>query len=374
MLPARRHASSIYAPSNLCRPLREEKMTEHPLSYGFFQRLLTLLKEQGFTAEQLYCIPELQGLTPNGAKPLDAAGIPALLKAVVDLTNDATLVLRLGRRIDLASLGTFGFALMSCADLHQVLNFLRRYYQLASGTGIQIEVIDQPQGKILRMQVALGDPLLNQLITEVTFAQICHLGETLINQIIDEGELHLNYSPPAHREAYQAAFSMPVTFSQQHNQLLIPEALLQTRVTTANPTGRVLFQQQCEEMLRRVNRVENFSATVRRVLIRAGGNFPNLNGVADRLHISGRTLRRRLEDEATNFRAICDEVRNLLACQYLETTELTVADIADLLDYAEAVSFRRAFVRWNGLTPNQYRQGLPGAVNASAPALGAPPP
>jgi len=349
-------------------------MTEHPLSYGFFQRLLTLLKEQGFTAEQLYSTPELQSLTANGSKPINTAGIPELLKAVVGLTNDPTLILRLGRMVDLASLGTFGFALMSCADLHQVLNLLRRYYQLASGTGILLDVIDQSQGKILRMEVELGDPLLNQLITEVTFSQICHLGEALINHVIDDGELHLNYSPPAHREAYRAAFSMPVKFGQQYSQLLIPAELLHARVTTANPTGRVLFQQQCEEMLRRVNRVENFSATVRRVLIRAGGNFPNLNGVADRLHISGRTLRRRLKDEATNFRAICDEVRNLLACQFLETTELTVADIADLLDYAEAVSFRRAFVRWNGLTPNQYRQRLSGAVNASAPAFGAPAP
>jgi AraC-like DNA-binding protein len=58
---------------------------------------------------------------------------------------------------------------------------------------------------------------------------------------------------------------------------------------------------------------------------------------------------------------ICDEVRNVLARQYLAATELTVAEIASLLDYSEPVSFRRAFVRWNKMTPIAYRHhhGVP---------------
>ena len=78
--------------------------------------------------------------------------------------------------------------------------------------------------------------------------------------------------------------------------------------------------------------------------------------VAEGLHVSERTLRRRLEDESTSFRTTFEEVRDLLAREYLARTELTVAEIAHLLDYSETVNFRRAFVRWNGLTPSQYRQ------------------
>ena len=78
--------------------------------------------------------------------------------------------------------------------------------------------------------------------------------------------------------------------------------------------------------------------------------------VAERLYVSERTLRRRLEAESTSFRAVFDEIRDLLAREYLAKTELTIADIAHLLDYAETVSFRRAFVRWNGITPSGYRQ------------------
>ncbi len=74
------------------------------------------------------------------------------------------------------------------------------------------------------------------------------------------------------------------------------------------------------------------------------------------MHVSERTLRRRLGAESTTFRATAEEVRDLLAREYLIETELTVADIAHLLGYSETVNFRRAFVRWNGVTPGAYRQ------------------
>jgi AraC-like DNA-binding protein len=97
------------------------------------------------------------------------------------------------------------------------------------------------------------------------------------------------------------------------------------------------------------------------MLIQAGGEFPNIHHIATTLHMSESTLRRRLSNEGTNFRVICDEVRNVLARQYLAATELTVAEIASLLDYSEPVSFRRAFVRWNKMTPIAYRHhhGVP---------------
>ena len=92
------------------------------------------------------------------------------------------------------------------------------------------------------------------------------------------------------------------------------------------------------------------------MLIQSAGEFLNISQVAERLYVSERTLRRRLEAESTSFRSVFDEIRDLLAREYLAKTELTIADIAHLLDYAETVNFRRAFVRWNGVTPSQYRQ------------------
>ena len=124
---------------------------------------------------------------------------------------------------------------------------------------------------------------------------------------------------------------------------------------SSNPAAHVIYQQQCEHLLRELNRVENFSAAIRRILIHASGEFPDINHVAKTLYVSESTLRRRLSNESTNFRVICDEVKNVLARQYLNATKLTIAEIASLLDYSEPVSFRRAFIRWNHMTPSEYR-------------------
>ena len=147
-----------------------------------------------------------------------------------------------------------------------------------------------------------------------------------------------------------------VTYGAEHNQLFLPGNVLDTPVKTANISDHVVFHQQCEEMLRGLSGVEKTTAAVRQLLIQSAGDFLDIAQVAENLHVSERTLRRRLEAESTSFRSTFEEIRDLLAREYLAETELTVADVAHLLDYSETVNFRRAFVRWNGLTPSQYRQ------------------
>ena len=319
-------------------------------------QLIGLLAEDGFTSKQLFSLPALQQFTSRDTKSFNAIEILKILECAVTLTNDSTLMVRLGRQVDITTLGTFGFALMSCADLHEALKLLLRYRAIIGPTTPSLDVHEVANGIALRIQLGLGNPVQQRLIAELTFSQITFIAEALIDELVTAGEVHLSYPAPVNQEAFQSLFSVPVKFDQAYSELVIPESSLDLRIRTANPAGHVIFQNQCEELLRGLNRVENFSAAIRRILIRAGGEFPMINQVASMLHVSESTLRRRLKDESTNFRAICDEVRNVLACQYLCTTKLTVSEIANLLDYAESVSFRRAFVRWNGTTPSQYRQ------------------
>ena len=81
------------------------------------QQLLTILEEDGISSRQLFALPQLQVLATADEKSLAATQMLNILEAVVALSNDPTLMIRLGQRVDIASLGTFGFALMSCADL-----------------------------------------------------------------------------------------------------------------------------------------------------------------------------------------------------------------------------------------------------------------
>ncbi|MEM7016078.1 MAG: AraC family transcriptional regulator [Pseudomonadota bacterium] len=318
------------------------------------QRLHELVADAGGSPAQLYALAEVEQKEHSTQTSFKEADMPKLLQAAMTLTNEPGLVIKLGQQVDITSLGTFGFALMSCANLGEALQLLLRYHPI-TGSGLSLQKHQRSDGVALRINLELGNPLQQQLMTALVMSQIYSIGGFLINQPIDAGEIHFTYPEPSQKEAYQALFSVPIKFSQDHNQFVIPAHILSKKISTANPAVHVIFQQQCEDMLRGLNRVENFSATVRRRLILAGGKFPDIKQVANQLHVSERTLKRRLMSESTSFRALCNEVKNVLACQYLKTTELTVAEIASLLDYTETVSFRRAFVRWNGITPSAYR-------------------
>ena len=125
-----------------------------------------------------------------------------------------------------------------------------------------------------------------------------------------------------------------------------------------------MFHQQCEEMLRSLTTGKKITTEVRRLLLQSAGDFLDISQIAEHLNMSERTLRRKLKTESVSFRALFEEVGDLLATEYLTKTDLTIADIAHLLSYSETVNFRRAFVRWNGITPSEYRQRQADQVKA----------
>ena len=330
-------------------------MSKNIIQDDLIKKLIALLVKDGFSPEQLYKVPAVKGLLSTQQETIRECDAITIFEAAVNLTNDPTFILRLGQEMDIVSLGTFGFALMSCGNLHEALKLLLRYRTILD-QGPSFESTKYSDGILLRINTKLGTAFQQRIVSEIMFSQVISIAKFLINQEIVGCELHLNCSVPTEAESYQQLLSIPIKFNQPHNQLIIPESVMLTRIRTANPVTNIIFQQQCEELLRGLNRVEDFSAAVRRLLIHAGGEFPNIKQVAEKLFVSERTLSRRLFMESTSFRTICDEVRNLLATQYLISTELTIAEIAALLDYGEPVSFRRAFARWNKTTPSAFRQ------------------
>jgi AraC-like DNA-binding protein len=83
--------------------------------------------------------------------------------------------------------------------------------------------------------------------------------------------------------------------------------------------------------------------------------FRHLGEVATRLHVSTRTLKRRLAEHGTTFSEILDDMRRQRALLLLENRELAIGEVAARLGYTEVPNFTRAFRRWTGKTPAAYR-------------------
>jgi len=331
-------------------------MKTNRLQRDLFTQLLFELEKAGITPEQLRLQCRRNGMSASvsGQSVIFGSDSLVLLETAVELTGDPSLALRLGQRIGINSYGAFGFALMSCANLRESTELLLRYGNVFFEPNWQSQEHDG--GLLLRLNLTRGTPTQQQLVAELCFSQLSFIGSSLYRGRIEGAQIHFTFSKPPHSSSYRSMLNADVTFGAQHNQLFLPESVLDTPVKTANISNHVVFHQQCEDMLQGLASARKTTAEVRRVLIQSAGEFHDITQVAESLCMSERTLRRKLKSESNSFRAIFDEVRDLLAKEYLAKTDLIVAEIAHLLDYSETVNFRRAFIRWNGVTPIQYRQ------------------
>jgi AraC-like DNA-binding protein len=98
------------------------------------------------------------------------------------------------------------------------------------------------------------------------------------------------------------------------------------------------------------------SSQVRRLLQAHWREAPDMLRVAGWLACEERTLRRRLTEEQTSFRALKDEIRSEVAIQQLRHTANSISDIAQALGFSDAANFRKAFMRWTGRYPSDYRR------------------
>ena len=313
-------------------------------------KLLDISRESGFSTEEI-----IKHAKIDLSKPIQEIEFPRIIEYVYNYTKDEALMIKLGQRVDVTYFGSFGFALMSCSDFTEAIKLINRY-QLLLGTGINFIVLSNSNNTkhTLRVSINILSNLQKKLITELIISQSIYLLKIITNNKL-KFKISFQYEGINNKELYESILKCDVEFNQLHNEISIPIDISKEKLISANSAVHIIYEEQCERLLRDLNKIENFSAASRRILLQAGDDFPDIKEVAFKLHISESTLRRRLKEESTSYRKICDEVRNMLAKKYLSTTNLTVSDIAMLLNYTEAASFRRAFVRWNKLTPNDYR-------------------
>jgi len=168
------------------------------------------------------------------------------------------------------------------------------------------------------------------------------------------------YAPPAHAACYLSRYRCPVTFGATRNALVIPRAWRDVRNVGYDEATWFSALQQCAALVMAGEELSVLNA-VRRVLF---GYFdrqdlarpvPTLENVADSLHVSPRTLIRRLRAANTTYQAVTDGIQQHRSRELLADPNLKINAIALRLGYRDANSFNRAFKRWYGIAPGAFR-------------------
>ncbi len=170
-------------------------------------------------------------------------------------------------------------------------------------------------------------------------------------------EMWLASERPAGFDAWQEALP-EVQFSRPRNGLHFygDLSVLDQPLPTANPEALRTALSQCERESALTLREDDIVRQVRAVLIPGLAGYPSPDALADTLHLTVRTLRRRLQERGYNYQQLLEEARLRDSCQLLQQQDLEIRRIGEMLGYLNPANFTRAFRGWTGLSPREWRQ------------------
>ena len=181
---------------------------------------------------------------------------------------------------------------------------------------------------------------------------------SVAGQPVRSEHIDIEFDEPDYALHYSGLSHAAVNFGAQTNQLRLNHATLDLRNPVHCPSTWAHLLHLCERELEQMTRTRSLRERITQLLgpLLNGGQEPGLEQVAARLKLPSWTLRRKLAEEGTQFRAILNDTRRDLAMTYIRDTELAFGEIAFLLGFASAEAFQRAFKRWNGETPGEFRR------------------
>jgi AraC-like DNA-binding protein len=327
----------------------------------------------------------LQGVREQG-RDVDAillrSGIsPALLESPlsrVSQTQYTTLVRTLTRitRDEFwgmcsrpMKIGTFARncrALVHCRTLHEALVQGFRYYHLALEDLVPRLRIEGDIAHVVlqaRAESSASLRYVERTFMFFTFGVACWLVARRVPLIdVDYSSLDKNLSSDAFRVVHA-----PVRYQDGQVGFRFEKRWLELPVVQNIQSVEEFLHQAPASLLVKYRDHANVTERIRRILRRhLEGEMPSLEEVSKSLGVTPQTLRRRLQDEGQGYQAIKDDLRRDIAIECLARPDLTLIEIANLVGFSEPSTFHRAFKKWTGVAPGEYRH-----TRLLSPALGA---
>jgi len=330
------------------------------LSVGFVQPLAEALRELGHDPT-----PLLRRYGLDATRLAEACGrlsIPRYMHlghAAITLCGQPALGLHMGRLSRLAQAGLAGVTAAQAPTLGEAARTLLRFEPLyAANYRGHSRFVEDLHGAWLRFYSISPYNAYNRFVVDSLLSGwLAQLG-ALAGSTLQADRLEVEFEAPDYAAQYPPLCSSAVQFAASANQLRLSRATLDLPNPQHCPSTWQHLLQLCEDELLQRTRVRSLGERITHLLgpLLNGGREPDLEEVALHLQLPTWTLRRKLAEEGTRFRSLLNDTRRDLAETYIRDTELAFGEIAYLLGFASAEAFQRAFKRWTGITPGEFRR------------------
>ncbi len=277
----------------------------------------------------------------------------AVVANLVDALGDPPgLGLALGTRYRIGTFGIFGYACITSPTLRDAIRFALGHLELSFTFCIPSVRVDTAAIE-LRLDLTGVPPALTRFLTERDLAAIYTVMTDMLDVRVPVLGATFAFDDPG-GTAYRDTFGVEPAFGAAATVVRFASDRIDDPLPQANAVTVALCEQQCRDLVAQRRTRTGVAHQVREQLVSVSGVPRSIADVAAGLAMSQRTLRRRLTEEGTSYRALLDEVRDAMAQELLATRALSVDDVAVRLGYAEASSFIAAFKRWQGVTPAAF--------------------
>ncbi len=278
----------------------------------------------------------------------------ALWRAIGEVSTNPAVGLLLGAETRTERFHPIGLAALSTENFGSAIDQMARYKQLTCPEEILQEKDDEEWS--IQFRWLLADEIEPPVLNECCFAWVLSIARHGTGTRLSPLRVEL-VQPRAHAKTIERHFGCPVICGAPRNTIVFRTSDAERPFVTRNAELLAMLAPQFEEELKQEKGEENFLERVRiSIQQKLTGRRPTIEDIADALHVSSRTLQRRLKGEGINFQRVLEEARHQLARRYLNNSVLELNEAAYLLGYEDANSFVRAFRTWEGVPPARWRE------------------
>ena len=326
-----------------------------PGVYGLL--LLDVVSRWGYNDQTLFSPFDLnseQLADPDYRIPTPVAN--QLIQHALRLTGEPTLGYHLGNQMRISIHGFIGYAIMTAENITDALILANRFIQLRLPF-LQLFFSTFGNKATIQLQTDIElEPIRSEISIALMFGLVS-MGKAITGVDDASGEIDFDFPQPEGFERFMAKYpNHTFRFDQPHLLLSFNKNYLSNKLVNADPIASQIAINQCEAELSALGERHRIAMRERDILTNSEQHYLSIEAVAERLFMSDRTLKRQLAAEGTSFSTLVDEVRYRHATSLLSRTDFTLEQIADELGYSDVANFSRAFKRWSGRSPSNWRK------------------
>jgi len=316
------------------------------------------LMEYGLSASQINAqlrTGKLDLANPDARIPSNC--LPKIWDMLIDASGKNEIGLVVASEVKLERLSIVAQAFMQSETLEQGIQQYIRFHRLVNES---VKVSMDVSSTHAQINFEFAEAGWHRSEVERTVLSAVARARLVAGEHLNPKALHFAFDAPEYAALYSEMFGVPVHFGESGHRIVFSSKLLQQRRPESNPYLLRVLTQHAEKLLSRIQAKEDLLSKTQELIRRQISNESlDVEMAAKQLNMSRHTLYRKLKAKNTSFQNLLDEVKHEQSKKLLVDDQVSISEVAFLTGFSEVSAFSRAFKRWTGTSPAQYRKKLP---------------